>query len=41
MFLLSLPARGAWIEICSVGVDGIAQKSLPARGAWIEIENIN
>ena len=36
---MSLPARGAWIEMG--WADG-AQKmrlSLPARGAWIEITN--
>ena len=35
---MSLPARGAWIEIKkmnSMGVD--YDTSLPARGAWIEI----
>ena len=37
-FLLSLPARGAWIEICA-GRRRCSRwtKSLPARGAWIEI----
>ena len=38
-FLLSHPARGAWIEMR--GVDGAADKEVdmshPARGAWIEI----
>ena len=35
---LSLPVRGAWIEMSSVGgaiTAGAA--SLPVRGAWIEI----
>ena len=35
--LLSLPARGAWIEIGYQGVIYIRIPSLPARGAWIEI----
>ena len=36
--MMSLPARGAWIEIIP-GAGGHAYKaSLPARGAWIEID---
>ena len=37
---VSLPARGAWIEMQITGttVTGNAA-SLPARGAWIEIDN--
>ena len=39
VYLLSLPVRGAWIEI---GIRKIDMKgagtSLPVRGAWIEIE---
>ena len=34
---MSLPVRGAWIEIfvfCKINVDN---RSLPVRGAWIEI----
>ena len=35
---LSLPVRGAWIEINSVSRELIeALSSLPVRGAWIEI----
>ena len=35
--MMSLPARGAWIEM--VTTKGLEQLvgSLPARGAWIEI----
>ena len=34
----SLPARGAWIEICFCRRPFLClAKSLPARGAWIEI----
>ena len=35
--MLSLPARGVWIEIglCSNSQRGV--RSLPARGVWIEI----
>ena len=35
--ILSLPARGAWIEIQPRPWRGSALESLPARGAWIEI----
>jgi len=35
--IMSLPARGAWIEI-SISIRPLALLlSLPARGAWIEI----
>ena len=34
---LSLPVRGAWIEISSILCTTWAQESLPVRGAWIEI----
>ena len=34
---LSLPARGAWIEIRRAAGCGSPYRSLPARGAWIEI----
>ena len=34
---MSLPARGAWIEIFGMRMDGCHFASLPARGAWIEI----
>ncbi len=37
----SLPARGAWIEICGdCAIDQNVRLSLPARGAWIEILNL-
>ena len=35
--LLSLPARGAWIEILCKRNSKKPSVSLPARGAWIEI----
>ena len=38
--LLSLPVRGAWIEIGLCGGDWDKLKSLPVRGAWIEIANM-
>ena len=34
---MSLPARGAWIEIYEEDKNGNIQPSLPARGAWIEM----
>ena len=34
---MSLPVRGAWIEMFSGGQEGIWKLSLPVRGAWIEI----
>ena len=37
--LLSLPARGAWIEIIIYPIRVYVNRSLPARGAWIEIGN--
>ena len=37
MFLLSLPMRGAWIEMLSSFISSLLRKSLPMRGAWIEI----
>ena len=36
-FQMSLPLRGAWIEIPSQRVELIMPLSLPLRGAWIEI----
>ena len=36
-FALSLPVRGAWIEIGMVKYFTIYLESLPVRGAWIEI----
>ena len=36
---LSLPVRGAWIEILSAAaLSAAALSSLPVRGAWIEID---
>ena len=38
MLDMSLPTRGAWIEIVlSLSDKGPHNKSLPTRGAWIEI----
>ena len=40
--LLSLPVRGAWIEIGRIRFDGLRLTpgaSLPVRGAWIEIQS--
>ena len=34
---LSLPVRGAWIEIVSISDRLASRESLPVRGAWIEI----
>ena len=34
---LSLPVRGAWIEILIMKTVRISVESLPVRGAWIEI----
>ena len=36
-FAQSLPVRGAWIEIASMGRVAGSTLSLPVRGAWIEI----
>ena len=35
--LLSLPARGAWVEIEQAMTYVKPKESLPARGAWVEI----
>ena len=37
MMLMSLPMRGAWIEIIGLSSLIWASRSLPMRGAWIEI----
>ena len=37
--VLSLPMRGAWIEIKRILQESIRVKSLPMRGAWIEIQS--
>ena len=36
---MSLPSRGAWIEIPSHGLRQRIDPSLPSRGAWIEMIN--
>ena len=35
--LMSLPPRGAWIEIILIWETSAKIESLPSRGAWIEI----
>ena len=35
--VLSLPLRGAWIEITERTLNDSLRMSLPLRGAWIEI----
>ena len=39
--ILSLPVRGAWIEICLGGRNECNNPSLPVRGAWIEISDVD
>ena len=34
---VSLPSRGAWIEIFTLSIHFCHFTSLPSRGAWIEI----
>ena len=34
---MSLPVRGAWIEIMPEAFSVIWEESLPVRGAWIEM----
>ena len=36
-YVLSLPTRGAWIEIVQKVAKIGKSESLPTRGAWIEI----
>ena len=39
--VLSLPVRGAWIEIMTTSKKKQGQpRSLPVRGAWIEIPKL-
>ena len=38
---MSLPARGAWIEIRKQYPNSPEIESLPARGAWIEMARNN
>ena len=35
--IMSLPARGAWIEMVLLKTLWKVSQSLPARGAWIEM----
>ena len=37
MFKMSLPVRGAWIEITAYELYFAPETSLPVRGAWIEM----
>ena len=37
---LSLPVRGAWIEIPSISMVSSRIRSLPVRGAWIEMRRV-
>ena len=39
VYLLSLPVRGAWIEMSIFLQMSECSESLPVRGAWIEIKN--
>ena len=39
-FALSLPVRGAWIEISLIVRLFGTKESLPVRGAWIEIKKL-
>ena len=40
IYRLSLPTRGAWIEIVVGGCSGRwKEASLPTRGVWIEINS--
>ena len=36
-FALSLPVRGAWVEIPKPSVAVLELASLPVRGAWVEM----
>ena len=36
-FALSLPVRGAWVEIARFAILSRRMLSLPVRGAWVEI----
>ena len=40
-FALSLPVRGAWVEIPRSRRWSLLMPSLPVRGAWVEICNKN
>ena len=39
--VLSLPLRGAWIEIANAGNSTFGAVSLPLRGAWIEMVEVH
>ena len=40
-FALSLPVRGAWVEIDKPEYDALTDEvSLPVRGAWVEISHL-
>ena len=36
-FALSLPVRGAWVEMSMYEIVPTMKPSLPVRGAWVEI----
>ena len=38
---VSLPVRGAWIEIHVMILSMLCVRSLPVRGAWIEISDVD
>ena len=38
--LMSLPVRGAWVEIGREQVNIGARSSLPVRGAWVEMHSL-
>ena len=37
---MSLPVRGAWVEICRIVSGFLIALSLPVRGAWVEIAKL-
>ena len=38
---MSLPVRGAWIEMATIRMTAITIRSLPVRGAWIEMSGVH
>ena len=38
--LVSLPVRGAWVEILPDGLEALRAPSLPVRGAWVEMASV-
>ena len=37
--VVSLPVRGAWVEISPDELEALRTPSLPVRGAWVEIQS--